>query len=224
MHHIQWSRGNHPKWSLSELKHGEFGSWSKRWIGFCKLVRSRNFGSIVSTRIFFQNGKELEESGERSFFLGTLIEMIELHQRSNGIEGFDFETAVAQALIFIVGGFDTSSNLLMWVTYYLAVHPELQEEIRKEIECVLGSGNRVATYEDLTSMKFLGTYISTWQKSQETVPALLEILKKNSAQYLIFGRRIIRSNSDFFASNRQITRWNKILFHQFFSKFPLKRV
>ena len=83
--------------------------------------------------------------------------MIELHQRSNGTEGFDFETAVAQALIFIVGGFDTSSNLLMWVSYYLAVHPELQEEIRNEIECVLGSGNRVATYEDLTSMKHLGT-------------------------------------------------------------------
>ena len=83
--------------------------------------------------------------------------MIELHQRSNGSEGFDFETAVAQALAFLLAGFDTTSNLLMWACYYFAMYPHFQEEVREEIENVLGPGVKKAPYESLASMKRLGT-------------------------------------------------------------------
>ena len=93
---------------------------------------------------------------EQTFFLRTLIEMVELHQKSNGSQGFDFESAVAHAFIFLVAGFDTTANLLMWATYYLAMYPDLQEEIVQEIEEIQGPGNKEVKYEDLKKFKKLG--------------------------------------------------------------------
>ena len=80
--------------------------------------------------------------------------MVELHHRSNGSDGFDFETAAAQAMVFLLAGFHTTANLLLWASYYLALYPRMQEQVRKEIEAVVGS-DRV-NYEDLNNLKFLG--------------------------------------------------------------------
>ena len=93
---------------------------------------------------------------EQPFFLKTVIEMLELHQRTNGSEGFDFESAVAHVYIFLLAGFDTAANLLMWATYYLALHPDLQEEIVQEMEGIQGRGNKEIKYEQLNQFKKLG--------------------------------------------------------------------
>ena len=93
---------------------------------------------------------------EHPFFLKTVIEMLDLHQRTNGSEGFDFESAVAHAYSFLISGFDTAANLLMWATYYLAMHPDLQEEIVQEIEEIQGPGKKEVKYEHLSQFKKLG--------------------------------------------------------------------
>ena len=37
---------------------------------------------------------------------------------------------------------------MMWVTYYLAMYPEMQEELRAEIESICGLNKKEITFEE----------------------------------------------------------------------------
>ena len=100
--------------------------------------------------------KRGDDNADTSFFLTTLVEMVEQHQRSNGSEGIDFEAAAAQSMLFLLAGYETTSNLLMWASYYLALYPHFQEEVREEMETFLGPGNKEVSYECLPKLKLLG--------------------------------------------------------------------
>lgn len=41
---------------------------------------------------------------------------------------------VGQAFVFLVAGYETSSNTLGFVCYLLAIHPECQRELQKEVD------------------------------------------------------------------------------------------
>ena len=82
--------------------------------------------------------------------------MIDMHQKSNGSEGIEYESAVAQAVLFLIAGFDTTANLLMWSAYYLALYPELQNDIKQEIDDILGPPNKEVIFENLAKMKRIG--------------------------------------------------------------------
>lgn len=63
---------------------------------------------------------------------------------------------VAQCFGFFLGGFDTTSNTLQFLTYELAVHPEIQQKLYEEICSVSANlkDNRL-TYELLQRMKYM---------------------------------------------------------------------
>lgn len=68
---------------------------------------------------------------------------------------------VAQCLIFFLAGFDTSSTLLSFLSNELALNPDIQEKLCREIdETVEGMTNEKLTYESLSSLKYLDQVIS----------------------------------------------------------------
>ena len=75
---------------------------------------------------------------------------------TQGKDGIDFESTVAQALIFLLAGFDTTANLLMWTSYYLALHPDVQDQVFEEITSHAGLDGEEANYETVNKMHFLG--------------------------------------------------------------------
>ncbi|XP_076461690.1 cytochrome P450 20A1-like [Babylonia areolata] len=60
----------------------------------------------------------------------------------------DEEQQFADAINYLIGGFHTSGNFLMWCIYYLCLHEECQERLYQEIVDVLG------TTEPLTPQSF----------------------------------------------------------------------
>lgn len=44
---------------------------------------------------------------------------------------------LSQALLFLVAGYETTATALEFITYNLAMHPNVQEELIKEIDRVL---------------------------------------------------------------------------------------
>lgn len=70
------------------------------------------------------------------------------------------EDITAQALIFFLGGLDTVSNMLMFLSYELAVNPDIQERLLKEIDDALDECDGNLTYEVLMNMKYLDMTIS----------------------------------------------------------------
>ncbi|XP_074035456.1 cytochrome P450 9e2-like [Leptinotarsa decemlineata] len=66
----------------------------------------------------------------------------------------------AQALVFFFAGFDTSSTLLSFLSYHLAVDQKIQTTLQKEIDNVTKLGDGRVSYEELLKMKYLDQVIS----------------------------------------------------------------
>ena len=62
---------------------------------------------------------------------------------------------VAQAFIFFLAGFDTSSTVMCYIVYELAINPDVQEKLREEVDRWMASGNGEISYEDLSRMEYM---------------------------------------------------------------------
>ena len=59
---------------------------------------------------------------------------------------------MAQALAFLVAGYDTSGSILSFALYELALHPEIQQSLRAEILQVLSTYDGNLTYDGIQNM------------------------------------------------------------------------
>ena len=67
---------------------------------------------------------------------------------------------VAQAFIFFLAGFDTVSTLLCYVVYELALHQDIQQKLREEVDCYLEKENGEISYEAMSKMEYMEMVIS----------------------------------------------------------------
>ena len=44
------------------------------------------------------------------------------------------EEVVGQAVIFLLGGYETTANTLAYISYLLALNPDIQEKLQSEID------------------------------------------------------------------------------------------
>lgn len=72
---------------------------------------------------------------------------------------FRIEQIAAQAFLFFVAGFETTSTTMSFALYELALNEKMQERARKEILEVLNRHGGDFTYECLQEMKYLGQIV-----------------------------------------------------------------
>jgi len=65
------------------------------------------------------------------------------------------ETAAAQAFVFFFAGFETSGTTLMWTLYELALNPDVQSKLQKEIDESFKKGEGKISYTALHAMEYL---------------------------------------------------------------------
>jgi cytochrome P450 len=70
------------------------------------------------------------------------------------------DDTAAQALVFFLAGFDTTSTLLCFASHQLAVHPDIQSKLQEEIDKTLQEHGRKLTHEAVHSMKYLDMVVS----------------------------------------------------------------
>lgn len=70
-------------------------------------------------------------------------------------KGLTMNELTAQAFIFFLAGFETSSTTMTFALYELAINPDIQEEMRKEIEMVMSKHNNVLTYDAIQEMTYM---------------------------------------------------------------------
>jgi cytochrome P450 len=61
----------------------------------------------------------------------------------------------SQAFIFFVAGFETSSSALSFCLHELSVNPEIQEQLRNEIDFTLEKCKGKITYDAVQSMSYI---------------------------------------------------------------------
>jgi len=99
----------------------------------------------------------LKNGIKRNDFMDQLIELRaedqEEAKKGQGIDlsnGLTMEQMAAQAFVFFVAGFETSSSTMAFCLYELALQPEIQQKVREEIHSVL-DGKEIS-YDALSEM------------------------------------------------------------------------
>ena len=72
----------------------------------------------------------------------------------------DGDLFVAQALAFLIGGYEPSASTLSFALYELALHPEIQQSLRSEIVQVLSKYDGKLTYDGIKDMSYLDRVVS----------------------------------------------------------------
>lgn len=87
------------------------------------------------------------------------------------------EDITAQALIFFFAGFDTVSSAMCFMCYELAVNPEIQEKLLKELDEASENCGGKPTYDIIMNLKYLDMVLSG-------MPYIFRFLKLHKLQFL----------------------------------------
>nr|CAD7599514.1 unnamed protein product [Timema genevievae] len=98
------------------------------------------------------------------------------------------EDIAAQAFLFFLAGFDTTSTLMCFITYLLAVNGGIQDRLQAEIEQVLENAGGKINYEDLHAMKYLDQVVS---ECLRLYPPAVVVDRECLRTYTIPGTHII---------------------------------
>ena len=79
----------------------------------------------------------------------------------------DGDLFVAQALTFLIAGYETSSSALTFALYELALHPQIQQSLRAEILQVLSKHDGKLTYDGIQDMLYLDRVVSVELRQQD---------------------------------------------------------
>ncbi len=70
------------------------------------------------------------------------------------------DVIVAQSVLFILAGFDTTQSLLLFAVYELALCPHAQEKLAKEIRKARQADGGKFTYENINQLEYLDKVVN----------------------------------------------------------------
>ncbi|XP_056416274.1 cytochrome P450 3A4-like isoform X2 [Hyla sarda] len=135
------------------------------------LLEKLNFCFLpLSVLDFFQDAikriKKNRNKGIHSERVDFLQLMVDAQSKDNnageethGYKELTDSEILAQGLIFIMAGYETTSTTLMFLAYHLATHPDVQTKLQEEIDTFLPN-KAPPTYEALTQMEYLDAVLN----------------------------------------------------------------
>ncbi|XP_025832386.1 probable cytochrome P450 6a13 isoform X2 [Agrilus planipennis] len=138
--------------------------WLK--IPFAKPDVQKFFIGLVKETIEFRDRTHTERNDFMQLLMKLRNEQLKVESSVNGSNsgsnniafyqnGLSVEDIAAQAFVFFIAGFETSSTTLNFFMYELAINPEIQDKLRNEIKQVLAKHNGQITYEAVQEMTYL---------------------------------------------------------------------
>ncbi|XP_037929727.1 probable cytochrome P450 6a13, partial [Teleopsis dalmanni] len=120
-----------------------------------RKFRMKLFPKEISD-FFFQIVRDTVEYREktgiqRKDYLNILMEL----RKSETSDALTMEEITAQTFLFFVAGFETSSSVMSFCLYELALNPDIQEKARTEMNAVMAQHDGKLTYEAVKEMKYL---------------------------------------------------------------------
>ena len=79
----------------------------------------------------------------------------ERRKKGEKIDIYNEDEIVEEYCLFSVGGTDTSSRLVTMIVYYLSLHPECMQKVRKEIAHHVQSDKDLQNYDVLKKLTYI---------------------------------------------------------------------
>jgi len=92
---------------------------------------------------------------KRNDFMDMLIDMKLKYDNGDMQNGLTFNEIAAQAFIFFLAGFETSSTTMGFALYELASNQDIQDKLRTEVDSVLEKHNGKLDYDCMREMIYL---------------------------------------------------------------------
>ncbi len=145
---------NTPRSPIKTLFTSQFRDWSRKL--HLKVVReeiSNFFMGAVRDTIAFRE----ENNVVRNDFMNLMIEMKNSADPNNQLT---FNEIAAQAFIFFLAGFETSSTAMSFALYELALTPAIQNKARECVLSTLKKHGGEMTYEAMMEMGYISQCIN----------------------------------------------------------------
>ncbi|XP_055697211.1 cytochrome P450 6a9-like [Phlebotomus papatasi] len=115
---------------------------------------------------------------KRNDFLSLLMQI----KNTGKLEGDDtdlgkmtFEELAAQTFLFFIAGYETPSSTMTLALYELALHQDIQDRAREEVNGILKKYNGEYTYEACMEMKYLDQIINETLRKHPIVDNLFRV-------------------------------------------------
>ncbi|KAL9984592.1 hypothetical protein ACROYT_G006904 [Oculina patagonica] len=113
-------------------------------------------GSIAANIIAERSKANGNKKAQRKDMLQLMLDAKE----ETGGEKIDNDDIQAQALVFLLAGYDTSSTTLGFVCYHLAINTHVQDKLRDEIDRMWPGDEESPSYDVLHKMDYLDMVIN----------------------------------------------------------------
>ncbi|XP_068202553.1 cytochrome P450 3A25-like [Palaemon carinicauda] len=100
---------------------------------------------------------------------------------------------IANAWVFLLGGFETTANSLTSAAYLLACNPEVQERLYKELSSDIEDGSQHLTYETVNSLTYLDQVLS---ETLRIYPPVVSFMSRDTANDTMLGDYFIPSDTN----------------------------
>ena len=106
---------------------------------------------------------------------------------SSGVTKLTDDEVVAQSVVSLVAGHDTSSNTLSFLAYNLALYSHIQHKLRREITDAIESNPTGTLYDTIQNLEYMQCVIS---EAQRLNPASHFFSRQSAQPYTINGVHI----------------------------------
>lgn len=89
------------------------------------------------------------------------------------------DEVLAQSVIFLIAGYETSSTTLGFVCYSLATNADIQEKLQKEIDSVWDDESKMPSYETVNELPYLDMVISETLRLYPAAPFSIRTCKED---------------------------------------------
>lgn len=124
-----------------------------------------------------------------------VVDLTDDHQEGNKLT---FEEVAAQAYLFFIAGFETSSTTITCALFQLALRKDIQDIARKEVKDTVQKFDNRITYEGLSEMHYLENVLNETLRMYPPVPTLL---RKCTKPYQLPNKSIIKEGTLVFVPN-----------------------
>lgn len=147
--------------AMESTRHGPYVTFLIRnFKGLAKLLGvkilrddvSEFFMNVVKSTIEYREKNNIQ----RNDFMDLLIK---LKTDKEGTDGLTVDQIAAQAFLFFLAGYETSSTTMLFTLYELALNPEIQTKVRQEIGNALQKHGDI-TYEMMMDIPYLDQVIN----------------------------------------------------------------